>query len=84
MCLAAYTLSRLCTGRFPLMCRAACGETQKSVGIKTASDHLIAILKPINNAVAPADIGRCPVVVDDQAAAQEDVEADLWVRSSAI
>jgi hypothetical protein len=56
---------------------------RKSVGIKIASHQLIAILKPISNAVAPADIGRCPVVVDDQAAAQEDV-ADLWVRSSAI
>jgi hypothetical protein len=40
-------------------------------------------LKPISNAVAPADIGRCPVVVVDQAAAQEDV-ADLWVRSSEV
>jgi hypothetical protein len=51
---------------------------------KHASHHLIAILKPISNAVATADILRCPVVVDDQAAAQEDVEADLSVRSSAV
>jgi hypothetical protein len=45
---------------------------------------LIAILKPISNAVATADILRCPAVVDDQAAAQEDVESDLSVRSSAV
>ena len=32
MCLAAYTLTRLCTGRFPLICRAAYGETQKASG----------------------------------------------------
>jgi hypothetical protein len=41
-------------------------------------------LKAISNAVATADILRCPVVVDDQAAAQEDVAADLSVRPSAV
>ena len=57
---------------------------KRKIRIKTVSHHLIAILKPISNAVAPADIGRCPVGVDDQAAAQEDVEADLWVRSFGV
>ena len=38
----------------------------------------------VSNAVAPADILRCPVVVDDQAAVQVDVEADRWVRTSAV
>ena len=68
---------------FPAHVPGRVWRNAKSVGIKTASHHLIAILKPISNAVAPADIGRCPVVVDDQAAAQEDV-ADLWVWSPAI
>jgi hypothetical protein len=38
----------------------------------------------VSNAVALADILRCPVVVADQAAGQKDVEADLWVRVSAV
>ena len=80
MCRTPYILSR----PFPTHAPGRVWRNAKSVGIKTASHHLIAILKRISNAVAPADIGRCPVVVDDQAAAQEDVEADLWVRSSAI
>ena len=37
----------------------------------------------VSNAVARADILRCPVVVADQAAGQKDVEADLRVRVSA-
>jgi len=37
----------------------------------------------VSNAVALADILRCPVVVADQAAGQKDVEADLRVRVSA-
>jgi hypothetical protein len=36
---------------------------------------------PVSNAVARADILRCPEVVADH---QEDVEADLWVRVSAV
>ena len=68
---------------FPAHVPGRVWRNAKSVRIKTASHHLIAILKPISNAVAPADIGRCPVVVDDQAAAQEDV-ADQWVRSSGV
>jgi hypothetical protein len=39
---------------------------------------------PVSNAVARADILRCPEVVADQAAVQKDVEADLWVRVSAV
>jgi hypothetical protein len=38
----------------------------------------------VSNAVALADILRCPVVVADQAAGQKDVEADLWARVSAV
>ena len=38
----------------------------------------------VSNAVALADILRCPEVVADQAAGQKDVEADLWVRVSAV
>jgi hypothetical protein len=38
---------------------------------------------PVSNAVALADILRCPAVVAEQAAGQKDVEADLWVRVSA-
>ena len=38
----------------------------------------------VSNAVALADISRCPVVVADQAAGQKDAEADLWVRVSAV
>ena len=38
----------------------------------------------VSNAVALADILRCPVVVADQAAGQKDVEADRWVRVSAV
>ena len=38
----------------------------------------------VSNAVALADILRGPVVVADQAAGQKDVEADLWVRVSAV
>jgi hypothetical protein len=38
----------------------------------------------VSNAVALADILRCLVVVADQAAGQKDVEADLWVRVSAV
>jgi hypothetical protein len=45
---------------------------------------LVEILMPVSNAVAPADILRCPVVVDDQAAGLEDAEADLRVRLSAV
>jgi hypothetical protein len=83
MDLGAYVLNRLCVKPAYV---AACvvrwrGETRRK---RRASHHLIAILKPISNAVAPADIGRCPVVVDDQAAVQEDVGADLRVRSSAV
>jgi bifunctional DNase/RNase len=37
----------------------------------------------VSNAVALADILRCPVVVADQAAGQKDVAADLWVWVSA-
>ena len=37
----------------------------------------------VSNAVALADILRS-VVVADQAAGQKDVEADLWVRVSAV
>jgi hypothetical protein len=54
----------------------------------TAWDHLNSDngrdIAAVSNAVAPADILRCPVVVDDQAAVQVDVEADRWVRSSAV
>jgi len=39
---------------------------------------------PVSNAVARVDILRCPEVVADQAAGQKDVEADLWVRVSAV
>jgi hypothetical protein len=39
---------------------------------------------PVSNAVARADILRCPEVVADQAEGQKDVEADLWVRVSAV
>ena len=35
---------------------------------------------PVSNAVARADILRCPEVVADQAGGQKDVEADLWAR----
>jgi len=38
----------------------------------------------VSNAVARADILRCPEVVADQAEGQKDVEADLWVRVSAV
>ncbi len=41
-------------------------------------------LRPaVSNAVAQADILRCPEVVAHQAAGQKDVEADLRVRVSA-
>jgi hypothetical protein len=39
---------------------------------------------PVSNDVDRADILRCPEVVADQAAGQKDVEADLWVRVSAV
>jgi hypothetical protein len=39
---------------------------------------------PVSNAVARADILRCPEVVADQTEGQKDVEADLWVRVSAV
>jgi hypothetical protein len=44
-----------------------------------------ALARPsVSNAVALADILRCPAVVADQAAGRKDVEADLWARVSAV
>jgi hypothetical protein len=44
-----------------------------------------ALARPVSNAVARPDILRCLEVVGDQAAGQkEDVEAQLWVRVSAV
>jgi hypothetical protein len=46
--------------------------------------HEVLSEETVSNAVGRADIFRCPEVVADQAAGQKDVEADLWVRVSAV